>query len=81
MLVWRWELSGLVMPLPWFGYRGRRREMEGGSVYMFLDREGNWVSATWAYHLILVLGFMDDKRPNEIEIYLLQAFAATWTYC
>jgi hypothetical protein len=46
---------------------------------MFLDREGNWVSATWSYHLILVLGFMDDKRHNKIEIYLLQALAATWT--
>ena len=40
--------------------------MEGESVYMFLVREGNRVSATWAYHLILVLGFMDDKRPNEM---------------
>lgn len=29
---------------------------------MFLVREENWVSATWAYHLILVcLVFMDEK--------------------
>lgn len=45
-----------------------QRERNGGRecVYMFLVREGNWVSATWAYHLILVLCFMDDKRPNEM---------------
>lgn len=30
------------------------------------EEEGNWVCATWAYHLILVLSLMDQTIPNHM---------------